>query len=607
MNQPITLYDGKLGRSVATALAILLACATLISLPLKAQGNPPQEVSTRNVEPTFKVQAERNLVTVRAVVRNKKGGTIDNLRQEDFQVFDRGKRQTILQFTVDKAVLDAGEQAASKPSPPEPGAAGKSPPAFTLPRRFVALYFDNVSTGFSGLVRTRDAADRFLEATFNPGDRVGVFTASAQDPLDFTDDIARIHQALANLSAHPLVSRDEACGEITPYEAYLIVTFGGIQPIFGSGSGGKRNQDIGPTGIGQDVIGMVQTEKQFCSGMPNPPSAEEIRIEAQRVLSESETRAKATLRGMEALVRLMSTLSGQRSIVIVSDGFLSQTLGDIVSQISDRALHADIIINSLDARALNVGEAVADAETSVYHDTGIGGLKRQLAREEALRQSEAMGTLAQDTGGVFIENTNDLEAAFRKVAAIPSISYTLAFSPENLKHDGAFHPIKVTLIAQKGVTVQARKGYFAPRKDEDVAAEEKDDLQDAVFSQNEMQGLSILVNTQFFKIDKGEAEIDAVTHVDLKSIHFRKEGDRNIDNLTFVTAVFDRDGHFMSGQQKLLELRLRDESMEKFLRTGFDVDTVLKAKPGSYLIRAVVRDSESGQIAAANRMVEVPY
>jgi VWFA-related protein len=582
MNQPIALYCGKLSRNVGTALAVLLACATFLPFPLKAQQSPSQEVSTRTVEPTFKVQAERNLVTVRAVVRNKKGETVDNLRQEDFQVFDRGKKQTILQFTVDKATLNPGEQTASKPSQPEPGATGKSPPAFTLPRRFVALYFDNVSTGFSGLVRTRDAADRFLEASFHPGDRVGVFTASGEESLGFTDDLARVHQALAGLRFEPIIAPEEGCGVITPYEAYLITVV--------------REEA---------VIGMVALEKMNCNNLRTPPSEEEIRLEAQRVQSESERRATVTLRGIESLVRLMTTLSGQRSIVIVSDGFMSQTLGDIVSQISDRALHANIIINALDARALFLASLVADASVAGRDIPARQG-KEKLMREEALRQAEAMGTLAQDTGGIFFENNNDLEAGFRRVAAIPATSYTLAFSPENLKHDGAFHPIKVTLVAPKGVTVQARKGYYAPRKDEDVAAEEKNDLQDAVFSQNEMQAIPTQVNTQFVMIDKTEAEIDVVIHVDLNHVHFRKEGDRNLDDITFVTAIFDRDGRFISGQQKLLEMRLRDASMEKFLRTGIKVDTVLKAKPGTYLVRTVVRDSESGQISAVNSTVEIP-
>ena len=588
-------------RLLAVILAVMPAFAPCT---LKAQTTNPQEISSRDVEPTFKLQAERNLVTVRVVVRNKKGETVDNLRQEDFQLLDHGKKQIIVHFSVEKPTLKATEpparESAEKTTPAEPGAPEGPPPAFTPPRRFVGLYFNDVNTGFSGLARSRDAADRFLQASLHPGDRVGVFTASGQKPLDFTDDLAKVHQALADLRPHPLISRDETCGAITPYEAYLIVEFSGI---------GSTSSGINPT-PDNDVIALVADEIQNCSALPNPPSAEEIRMEALRVQSESETRALVTLRGIESLVHLMTTLPGQRSVVIVSDGFLSQTLGAALNQISDRALHANIVINALDSRGPYVGSAIADASQARPAETNspsLLALKEALMKEEALRESEAMGTLAQDTGGILFENNNDLEAGFRRVAALPDTSYTLAFSPENLKHDGAFHPIKVTLVSPKGLTVQARKGYYAPKKAEDLAAQEKEDLQDAVFSQNEMQALPIQVNTQFFMIDKSNAEIDVVTHVDLQQLHFRKEGDRNLDNLTFVTALFDRDGHYVTGQQKSLELRLRGQSLEKVLRTGVKVETELNVKAGIYLVRTVVRDSESGQVSALNRTIEIPY
>jgi len=210
--------------------AVLLGCAILSTFPITGQENPSQEVSTRDVQPTFTLKSERNLVTVRVVVRNGKGEAVDNLRQEDFQVFDRGKKQTIVQFSVEKPIPSApeGQESAEKTAPAETGVAGGQPPAFIAPLRFVALYFDDVNTGMSGLARTRDAADRFLKASLHPGERVGVFTASGQKPLDFTDDLAKVHQALWDLRPHPIIAKDETCGAITPIEAYLISQFSGL-------------------------------------------------------------------------------------------------------------------------------------------------------------------------------------------------------------------------------------------------------------------------------------------------------------------------------------------------------------------------------------------
>ena len=594
MNDPIASVFWKSGRSPGMTLAILLAFTILNPFPLISQQTAPPEISTRNVEPTFKLQAQRNMVTVRVVVRNKEGETVGNLRQEDFQVFDRGKKQSILQFSVDRPAPNAPQKSAGKTLPAEPGAAEKTPPVVILPRRYVALYFDDVNTGFSGLVRSRDASYRFLQTSLHPGDRVGVFTASSKNSLEFTDDLDKVHQALADLRPKPIIAPDETCGAITPYEAYYIVVLKGSM--------------LDPN---DPIERLVVAEKQSCSGLPtNSRPSQNPLSEAQRVKSESDMRAMFTLRGLESLARLMSTLPGQRSIVFVSDGFQSQTLGYAITEISERALHANIVINALDAHGLYVGGFVADASMAgrdLPKDPDMQAVKQQVMREEALRQSEAMGTLAQDTGGIFFENNNDLEAGLRRVAGAPETSYMLAFSPENLKHDGAFHTLKVTLVSEKGVTVQARKGYYAPKKSEDLAAQEKEDLQDAVFSQNEAQPFPVEVDTQYFKIDKTSAEIDLVTHVNLNQVRFRKEGDRNLHNLTFVTGLFDRDGHYVTGQQQDLALNLRDASLEKFLRTGIKVGTELKVKPGIYLIRTVVRDPESGQISAVNRTLEIPY
>ncbi len=218
-----------------------------------------------------------------------------------------------------------------------------------------------------------------------------------------------------------------------------------------------------------------------------------------------------------------------------------------------------------------------------------------------------MQSLALDTGGVFFNNNNDLDAGFRKVAGIPTAYYLLAFSPQNLKFDGRFHPIQVKLVTLKGLTVQARRGYFAPKKPADATEQEKDEIREALFSQDETHELPIDVHTQFFMKSESDARITVLTRIDLHPLHFRKEVDRNVDNLTFVTAVFDQDGHQISAQEKDVQLRMFDSTLERYLQSGITMKTLFDVKPGTYLVRAVVRDSESGQISGLNRTVEIPY
>jgi hypothetical protein len=115
------------------------------------------------------------------------------------------------------------------------------------------------------------------------------------------------------------------------------------------------------------------------------------------------------------------------------------------------------------------------------------------------------------------------------------------------------------------------------------------------------------VRTQFFVKSSSEVQLAILAHVDLHPVHFRKQEGRNLDNLAFVTALFDRDGHLVTVQEKIVQLRLRDATLTALLDRGLTLRTHFDIKPGTYLVRTVVRDSESGQISGLNRTVEIPY
>lgn len=334
-----------------------------------------------------------------------------------------------------------------------------------------------------------------------------------------------------------------------------------------------------------------------------------VQGEAAQSLARSETESTAALRGIESVARVLASFPGQRSMVIVSGGFLTETLQFELSQITDRALRAGVIVNAIDARGLYTDPSLDPGQRTiaVSHNTQVIGQKHLMLMESDRRETDGMQSLANDTGGIFFNNSNDLDAGFQKTEAPPEAFYVLAFSPQNLKLDGSFHPLQVKLVSSKGLAVQARRGYYAPAKPADATAQEREEIHEAIFSQDETHELPIDVHTQFFMKTESDAQIAVLTRIDLHPLHFGRDVDRNVDTLTFVTVVFDQDGHVVSGQQKSLDLRLRDSSLERYLQTGITVRTKFDVKPGTYLVRAVVRDSESGQISGLNRTVEIPY
>lgn len=96
-----------------------------------------------------------------------------------------------------------------------------------------------------------------------------------------------------------------------------------------------------------------------------------------------------------------------------------------------------------------------------------------------------------------------------------------------------------------------------------------------------------------------------MAHMDARRLHFHKSEGRNGDELTFASALFNQNGNFLQGTQKVVTLRLRDGTLAHILNSGITMTTDFEVKPGSYLVRVVVRDAE-GQLSAENGAVEIP-
>jgi hypothetical protein len=186
------------------------------------------------------------------------------------------------------------------------------------------------------------------------------------------------------------------------------------------------------------------------------------------------------------------------------------------------------------------------------------------------------------------------------------MSYLLGFSPQNLKLNGSYHTLKVALAGKQKFSVQARHGYYAPRTIADPAEAAKEEIQEALFSQDEIHDLPVELATQFFKKDQSQARLAVLTHVDLKGMRFRKAEGRNRDGLTVATAIFDENGNFVTGGEKLVEMRLLDTTFERLTHSGFTLKSSFDVKPGTYLVRLVVRDTEGAQMAARNGAVSIP-
>jgi hypothetical protein len=171
---------------------------------------------------------------------------------------------------------------------------------------------------------------------------------------------------------------------------------------------------------------------------------------------------------------------------------------------------------------------------------------------------------------------------------------------------GSYHRSKVSLKEPAKLTLQSRRGYYSPKHVADPAEEAKMEIEDAVFSQEELHDLPVELHTQFFKSSDAEARLAVLAHVDVRHIRYRKVEGRNINELTVVSAIFNRNGVFIQGLQKNLTMRWKDATLESKLGSGITLKTNFDVKPGSYLVRLVVRDKEGQLMSAENGAIEIP-
>ena len=266
------------------------------------------------------------------------------------------------------------------------------------------------------------------------------------------------------------------------------------------------------------------------------------------------------------------------------------------------------MINSLDARGLWVDQMFEASQHGASTQAFLT-LKQQYDHQTALAQSDVLAEMADGTGGSLFENNNDLDQGMRELAGAPEYHYVIGFAPQNLKLDGSFHSLKVTVKTTPPVSlnVQARKGYYAPKKASNAEETARGEIEASVFSRDELSELPVELHTQFFKASEKDATISVVCRMDTRHIQFKKAGGRNSNSLTVVSAVFDRNGNFISGIVKTVDFNIRDETLAKMMTTGvMTVKTNFSVPPGSYMIRLVVRDSEGQLMSGLNGAVTIP-
>lgn len=164
----------------------------------------------------------------------------------------------------------------------------------------------------------------------------------------------------------------------------------------------------------------------------------------------------------------------------------------------------------------------------------------------------------------------------------------------------------VFALPASGAQEQAPKGHFAPSQQASPEALAQRQIREALYGHGTILNLPLNVQTEVRQAEGQDEDIAIQAQLDVSSLAFQKQGDRNVDSVVFAVALFDPDGKYVTGSQQRCNLSLADDARTEMEKRGFSLKTHVSAKAGRYTVRVVVRDSEGAKIAALSKAVEVP-
>ncbi len=411
--------------AVVLLFALALRPNALVAVQQRAETAPQGE--------PFKFESKVNVVIVPVLVVDSEGHALGDLKQGDFQVFDRGKRQKISRFTVQ---MRAGESTETKGLPDAPPTAtGPAAPAKADSQRFIAFLFDDMHLSAGELMSVRNAASQMLAGTLQNADMAAVLSTSGRTNTGFTRDQAKLQDAMMKLRQETLYQPEHTCPDVDHYQAYEILY------LFDSAA-----------------LDAAVEETLRCFPGVLPKTAVQMAKEAAvREMSMGEHGVHITMDTIREVVRQMGALQGEHMLVLTSPGFIALTpeATRLTAQVLDLAAQANVTVNTLDARGL--------------YTFALDGSKRFESRKEAqvrlnslATSADVMQELASGTLGTYFHNSNDLKGGFERLTKAPEYVYLLEFHPQNVAQDGSYHRLTVK-VNVKGAKIRVRRGYFAEK------------------------------------------------------------------------------------------------------------------------------------------------
>jgi len=574
---------------------------------------PQQEIAPDEI-----IRITTSLVQTDVVIVDKDDHVIPDIKLDEIKVSDNGKRQDVkfLEFvTPDAAPRIEGKLSIA-------GNAVESDAARNLTagdlRRVFAFVIDDLTIPFENIPNVRKLLTDFVDNQMREGDLVAIVRVVGGGGLlqQFTSDKRILRTAI-----------DRITPQLTAYSAFNNLTSAEV----------IRQNLANLTG------GVISAENAIRS--VDSINAANATLDGSNEGVTRGSRVLMTLVTASELTDAMKTLPGRKSLVLLSGGLplventtRQTSIGDqlgaapvsinetksyisgveyLLRQMVDRATRAGVVINTLDVRGMQATRGV-----SLYTDPGNeatsslgGGSTMGQGRApnmgmfdnlnmDTLSGRQGLKALSLATGGISVINTNSFKEGLDRIVERSSY-YLLAYTPTEA-FDNKFHKLEIK-VTRPGAHVYARQGYTAtadaPRGTETREAA----IMRAAMSPLAKRDVDVAARLQYRYLPDSRAQLDINLLVNANQLTFKQNAEKNyVSTFDIVGFMMNSQGKTEGGFSQTVTAKLSENDYQRALTTGLSYTAHADLPPGTYQLRGVVRDSETGKLGSVSQYLEVP-
>jgi VWFA-related protein len=535
--------------------------------PVPQQTPPP--AAQDEAPPTFK--STSNLVIVNVSVKNKDGKLNESLKKEDFILLEDGKPQTIAVFDLEKLGTEALPTIEPEPkvlktrdkttavAKTETPAVKKDPTPAAVrhqDKRLLAMFFDFSTMQPPEQIRAKDAALKFIKTQMTASDLVSIMTYSNRIRVleEFTDDRQRLIDTINS---------------------------------FRIGESSELAEATVNTDDADDNGGFTADDSEFNI------------FNTDRKLSALESAAKR-----------LAMYPEKKALIYFSSG-VTKNGNDNQSQLNatiNAAVRSNVSFWPIDARGLVASAPAGDASTASPRGTGVftGGSQRS-QRNQFNAQQETLDTLAADTGGKVMLDSNDLAMGIKQAQESTSSYYLIGYYSTNVSLDGKYRRIKIQLKSDLKASLDYRNGYYAGKEFKKFTASDKErQLEEALALGDPVTDLPLAIEVDYFRAGKGQYIVPISVKVPGSFIELARKGAKGTTEMDFIGQVRDAQGKVAGGVRDGIKVTLSEADAVALSKKSLQYDTTLMLPPGDFKLKFLARENQTGKMGTYEASFHVP-